>query len=208
MINLKSACFVLGIAVSGFASADIIVEAGPGNFPGDENVLFNVGGIITDGPLVQGITNQTNFLINYFDAGEDLHVNGGQALIEPADQVGYQALTIEFDDPTVAFRTYIMNLDVLNDAGSGQATFYGTTYGGTEVNLGTFDIGDAGQNFFRFSTTNDDWIQTLRFTTTVDLENIQQNRVGGAAVVPEPASMAALAFGIGAIGTRIRKRKK
>ena len=208
MINLKSLFFVLGCAAVAVSPAAIVITPGPGNFPGDENVLFNDPGLLNDGPLVQGISNQTQFLFNFFDAGEDLHVNGGQALIEPFSGDGYQALTWEFDDDNVAFLTYIVNLDVFNAAGDGQVTWYGTTWGGTEVNLGTFDIGSAGANWFRFSTTAGDFIDQLRFTTTVDLENTQQHRVGGAQVVPEPASMAALALGFGAIASRIRRRKK
>jgi hypothetical protein len=208
MINLKSVFFVFGVTAAVVSPAAIVVTPGPGNFPGDENILFNTGGLINDGPLVQGISNQTNFLFNYFDAGEDLHVDGGQARINSLNDDGYQALTFEFDQDDVAFLTYIVNMNVLNAAGDGFVTWYGTTFGGSEVNLGTFDLSATGENWFRFSTTGGDYIDQLRFTTTVDIQDIRQNRVGGVQVVPEPASMAALAIGFGAIASRIRRRKK
>lgn len=208
MFNLKSAFFVLSMTVASFASADIIIDPGPGNFPGDENILFNDPDLTNDGPLVRGVTNNTMFLFNFFDAGEDLHVNGGQARIEALNDDGYQALSLEFDQDDIAFLTYIMNINVFDAAGDGQVTFFGTVFGGSEVNLGTYDIGAMGENWFRFSTTEGDLIDSLRFTTTVDVQDLRQNRVGGAQVVPEPASLAAMAMGIGLISNRIRRRKK
>jgi hypothetical protein len=206
MFNLKSVIFVFSIAAASIASADIIITPGPGNFPGDENILFNDPNLTNDGPLVRGISNQTQFLFNYFDAGEDLHVNGGQALVEPFSGDGYQALSLEFDQDDVAFLTYIMNINVFDDAGDGTVHMYATPYGGSEVDLGVFDIGATGENWFRFSTTNGDMIRQIRFTTDVDVQDIRQNRVGGVQVVPEPASLAAIAMGLGIIANRKRRK--
>jgi hypothetical protein len=197
--------FVLAsLGASSFASAAFVVDQSAGNFPGDNNILFNSGSIITDGNLVQGMT-QSGLLLDFFNAGESLHVNGGQARVESTDSVGYLALTYQLDDANAAFKTYITNLNSVSRGTN--VTWFGTLFGGSEINLGNFALG-SGQNFFRFTTDDNAWIQTLRFTADADVQDARQNRIGGEAFVnaPEPGTLIALGIGAGALAGRRRRK--
>jgi len=197
---------VLALAVLPFATAmahaDIQIIDHPGNVFGDENVLYNDGSLLDNGSMVQGWTNQTHTVVDFFGAGEDLNTpSKGQARIE-ADEDGFSALTIQLHEPNTAFTSLILNLNAIAD---GQVTFNVHPVGEATFTQ-TFDIDKNGQNFFRILTSNNETISSVDFTTTVGLHDVRQVRIGFApAAVPEPASCAALA--LGAIGVLARRRR-
>jgi hypothetical protein len=197
---LLSLVAVLG--VSGSALADIQIIDHPGNVFGDENVLYNEGALADNGLLVQGITNQTDTVVDFFNAGEDLTTpSKGQARIEGSDG-GLDAMTIQLHQPNATFTSLILNL---NAVANGQVTFNVHPFGEATFTQ-TFDIDKHGQNFFRILTSNNESITSVDFTTTVDLQDVRQVRIGQAQAVPEPASCAVL--GLGFVGLLKRRKAK
>ena len=198
-MKLFSICVLCALAAA--SQADITFTAG--NHPQvDENVQFNDPGLLMSGALVQGDTNMTSTIIDFYGAGEDLTTpNSGQARIEAADG-GLTDLTmaVHAGQAYDSFTSIILNLNASKD---GQVTL--TANDGTTDFSSTFNIDKNGQNFFTITAINGETIKTFSLSSTVDLSDVRQVRVGVAQAVPEPASMAAL--GLGALGI-LKRRKK
>jgi len=185
------------------AQAQVTMLSGPGNIDGDENVLFHGDGLILDGLLVQGKLNQSEAVVNFFDAGTLLSAKGGQAKLE-AQTGTFSALSIAMLDPQLDISSVILNI---NAVANGSVTFNAldTSTGGTVSQ--TFDLDKNGQNFFRIFTEGSSSLSLLSFTTTVGIQDIKQVRIGSAAPVPEPSTLAGLAACSLAL-IRRRKAKK
>lgn len=195
------AVFLLPAMVS-VAHADIVIINHPGNVFGDENVLYNEGSILDNGTTVQGITNKTDTIVDFFGAGEDLNTpSKGQARIE-ANDGSFDALSIQLHEPNTAYTSLILNLNALDD---GQVTFNVHPVGESTFTQ-TFDLDKHGENFFRIIATNGESISLTDFTTTVGLADVRQVRIGFGEPVPEPATLGAL--GLGALGLIRRRRSK
>lgn len=181
------------------AQAIIIITPGPGNFEGDENILFNEPGLLNNGPVIQGITNQSRFIVDFFDAGEDLiSPSGGQARVEAVDG-GFHNMTMQMHEAGMVFHTLIWNINAVE---AGTVTFrVGRTGGAPHVE--TFNLVQGGQNFFRFSALGESMIW-VRFESVPEVSDVKQIRIGG--IVPEPASVIALT--VASLGLLSRRRKK
>src|SRR5688572_5187694 len=70
---------LVAVVVSFPASGAVMLEAGPGNVAGDQNVLFNTPNLTLAGPVVEGQINQVGLFVNFTGDGENLAGNGGQA---------------------------------------------------------------------------------------------------------------------------------
>ncbi len=155
--------------------------------------------MLDNGLIVQGRTNQSNLIVDFFDAGEILTTpSGGQSRIEAADG-GLTDLTVRFHDPAT-FHTLIWNLDAV---ANGDVTFTVDRTGGAPF-VQAFGLGQNGQNFFRFLATGEAMIQ-VHLHSTVDIAAVKQVRIGGISSVPEPGSMAIIAAGVGFLIARRRK---
>lgn len=192
---MKRLFFVAAMAAVAIpANAAIFVEVGPGNIFGDEIVLLDNSGLLDSGPLVQGITNQSGLIVDFYGAGEDLVLpSGGQARLEAQDGA-LRALTMSYNDPALRFTSVIINPDPSDD---GTITFFADG-----VDLGSFDLDGNGENFFKIIATDGDSFDEMSFLTDIDIVDLKQPRVGQ---VPEPATMAALAIGIAGL---LRSRRR
>ena len=196
------------VATATIGSSAIIILQGPGNIEGDENVLFNEDGLLDNGLVVQGITNETGFIVN-FEGTEILNTpSGGQARIE-ADDGAYTSLDIFLDDAAAAYTSLILNI---NAVAEGMVMFDITPLVGSNF-VTAFSLDGNGENFFRIIATDGDYISTSSFATTIGVADIRQVRIGGSTtefppeeVVPEPATvgMACAAVGL----ALLRKRRK
>ena len=133
----------LAVAAAG-AQAILVIDPTPGNLPDTENVLFNVGGLIPEGPLVQGVLNSSEVIVDFFGAGEDLVTPpGGQARVASVDGL-FTALTTQMNDPTLGIAAYQFNINA-KEAGDVTIDLY---MGGGVAFSGTFAIAAGGENWF------------------------------------------------------------
>jgi hypothetical protein len=201
-------------AVPGWA--DIVIATG-NNPQTDENVLFNETGLAQTGLTVQGITNNSGFIVD-FEGTESLNTpSAGQARIE-ADDGGFTDLAISLNDPTASFTSLILNINLVNISGDGDGTVQFTVdqlVGPAFV--GSFSVDEAGSNFFTITAINGQRITRVTLASTVeirDIGDIRQIRIGGAGitdgeepVIPEPATLSLIGLGLGTLGL-IRRRCK
>lgn len=184
------------------ASATIIVEVG-NNPQVDENVQFN-NGEVDNAPLIQGSTNQSGFLVDFFGAGEDLTSRSrGQARVEAEDGSTLDALTVALNASGSSFTSLIYNLDAVKD---GSVTFTVNQVVGDPF-VDSFDLDKNGQNFFTITAIDGSRITSVGLASTVGLQDVAQVRIGRGGtvvVVPEPASLGLL--GLGALGLLARRR--
>jgi hypothetical protein len=199
---LKSCVAAAAIAVAGSASAALIVQQGPGNFPNDDNVVFNPCSAESLGPAtsVSGclLLGPAPDLGVVFTSDELISANGGQATVLNTDG-GFSLLTIALASGDIG--TLILNIDVLNSAVNPTVTFADQT-GGT----GAFALDANGENFFRITGSPSAFV-TLNTTTDI-VVNVQQVRIGVAqGQVPLPGTIALLGAGLAGLGLLARRRR-
>ena len=197
--SLTAATIVFALSLCDGATAALIVS---GNVPEpeEENILFNEPGLISTGVTIQGITNQTDVVVNFTGDGEVLTTPAqGQARIEAV--VGsFDFLPIQLAPPGGIFGDVILNLNAEAD---GFVTFTVDEGSGPILYPTVFSIDGGGQNFF--TATSDLGFRSISFKTfgavsAVGLDDVRQIRlslVRPTAPVPEVASIAAWAIGIG-----------
>jgi hypothetical protein len=182
------------------AQAAFIIETHPGRFTDTENILFNDPMILTMGPMVQGKTNESEILIDYFGAGEDLMA--GQARIRAVDN-GFTDITVDPDVAILGMGAYQFALDPVE---AGEVTLDVFEAGSLKYSE-TFAIDTQGPNWFTVYSTEDDVISSLDISSTVDIERMTHNRVMLVPEpVPEPSSALALVAGIGIVTVARRRR--
>lgn len=196
---LTAAC--LAVAAAG-SQAALVIDPTPGNLPDTENVLFNVGGLIAEGPLVQGILNTSEVLVDFYGASEDLITPpGGQARVASVDGL-FTALTTQMNDPTLGIAAYQFNI---NAKVSGDVTIDLYMGGGVALS-GTFAVVAGGENWFKVYGTKGEVLEKITLLSTGELQDVRQNRIGAAPLpVPEPSALAGLGVGLAML---LRRRMK
>jgi hypothetical protein len=149
----------------------------------DENVLFNEVDLITTGTTVQGVTNSSGVVVNFVGMEQLTTAALGQARIEALTGT-FDSLTVELEAPDATYTSLIFNLNAEAD---GQATIRVFEDDAT-LTEASFDIGQNGENFFTVTAVNNQRIASVEITTTAQLSDVAQVRVGGV-IVPEPAAM-------------------
>lgn len=185
-------------AMAGSANAIIVIDTLSAAYPGTENILFNDDTLIETGPLVQGITNNTRLIVNWYGAGEDLIAGNEQ--ISPVDGT-FNMFSVAMDDPGLGIAAYQFNLNAL---GSGDVTIKLFELGSLSYSE-TFVVNEQGPNAFRLYGTEKEVFSSISIMSTVDLSGVSQNRISAVpGAVPEPAAF--IALGIGLAGLLVRKR--
>lgn len=186
-------------AVAATAQADLVIDTEPGNMSGIETVLLNDTGLITTGPMVQGMTSDSKLIVDYFGAGEDLVA--GRARVMAVDG-GLTQLSIRMDDPTLGIAAYRFNLDAL---GTGEVTI-NLFEQGSLSHTETFSVDERGPNWFRVYTTDKEVLSMITFTSDVEIGAVRNNGVYAVPnPVPEPSSFLALGVGLMAL-VALRRR--
>jgi hypothetical protein len=203
MKSLVLAAAMLALT-AGAASAEIIIVSGsvPGN-PA-ENVLLNSG---ASGLTITGTTNQTSSLVTFKGLESLSEPSNGQARIEATDG-GYTSLQFFLTDPTKSFTSAEFNITAI---ATGMVTIAATDQLGT-VFTKTLDLGSNGQNFFNLTTTGGETIKNVQITSTSQIGDTRQVRLGGvaglASAVPEASTWAMMILGLGMVGAGLRLRRR
>ncbi|AMV37680.1 PEP-CTERM sorting domain-containing protein [Planctomyces sp. SH-PL62] len=184
------------VAAPAMSRADfVIVKAN--NPQVDENVLLTSGEV---GHTITGETNTTHAGVLITSAAQVLtSPSSGQARVEAqsGSLLGLDSINL------LAGATYtslIFNLF----SGSGDAVFtingFDANGNAESITSSAFALGN-GQNFFTITAINGERISSVGFTSAGGVTDVRQIRIGGvAAAVPEPASVAMLGLGAGALG--------
>ena len=219
---------LLVIAYGSAAQADIIfcpessgtAACDPNGTTGnpDENLLFNDedSGVVLEGVTVTGRTNTTDTLIDITDLdGEELAVqtsgggSGGQAKVTGDDDGSFSNILLSAQDPTIGFTEFEANLLVVEGSGTVTVTIT-NQFGATEV--GTYEVDEAGQNFFNLLAYNDQLIKSIEIEAEdgLLLSFIEQIRLGGVSEITEngaePAALLLFGTALVAGGRRLRRR--
>ncbi len=221
---------VLGlVALSGASNATVIIvhPNGAPSFTGDSNIIFNgCGGGEVLGPaaIVTGCLNDNHSALFDFTGNENLEIlGGGQARVDDEGEDGFQFM--EVTAQAGGFASFITNIMVTNHAvgqpqvGQVEITPY---IGGIAQAASTFDVTEAGNNWFGIYTDNADVFSSIEFQilnfgdTGVEFDDFRQNRVGlaaddggpgpGPGEVPAPG-MAGL-LGLGLLGLGLFRRRR
>lgn len=209
-----AAFVVLGI-VAVPARADIAVVAG-NNPQIDENVQFNDPGTGGTGNPIFGRTNQTQTFVR-FTGQETLTAPAqGQARIEAATGT-FNNLTIDLSGsaagaPTSSFTSLIFNPDAV---ANGSIVFTVNEVNG-QTNTFTRPLDGSGNNFFTITAVAGQRILSVNFSTTVEIADLSQVRIGGIQAVttppqtpiPEPTTMLLFGSGLAGLVAKLRKRRK
>jgi hypothetical protein len=208
-LGIGIAVLMLVMGTAGSARADIIFSLDQGTIQPDEHLKFNQAGLIDEGFLVQGITSDSNTIID-FTGHESLSTTN--TTVESTDGNGFDYALVNAHDGGVAFEEFEANLNIFARA-SGFATVTACNPASTGGGCETFNFAlDSGENFFVLSVADNQLLRSIEISTTTGLLDIGEIRIDGfhngtdVTPVPEPASMTLLGLGLAGAAARLRRR--
>jgi len=212
-LKLALGATALFCGLVGHAQATLMLVSGiEGGNTGTDNVVINPCDNVNEGPalIVQGCLNTDHAMNVNFTGTENLLANGGQARFDPADGVAFDAVTINFADPSFGFTKLIFNLDAIQD---GTADFRAVDQFGNVFNFADIALDGEGENFFTLLATDGQIavsFSLLSTDPTQNISNLQQVRLGAVEIprqIPEPGSLALIGVGLLGIAGLARRRK-
>ena len=218
---LAAAVGALSLLATVPARADLVLQTGlVGGSGGLSNVIFNSCGLgVQLGLTIQSCLNDSTTTLVNFSGLEDLTIGGGGQATIVAAGGAFDAVHIQFADPTLGFSKLQFNIDALAD---GTATFFGVDQFGAVFDFGSFAIDGNGQNFFTMGSLNGQVATSFTILSTTPLQSIndlEQVRLGAASAAvcangatnfpicslqvvetPEPISVALMGVGLLGLG--------
>lgn len=202
---LALAVFWIVSVAAGTAKADIVVVSGVNN-QGTDNVLLNPA---TNVLTVTGTVGPSNLLVNFTSTSGSglLSANpSGQATVSGGTgNIALTQLTFGLAN-NATFTRAVFNI---NAATNGSVVIH---VEGVNIDGGFFEddftVDANGQNFFTVTAINGQLITSISLTAIngATFEDVRQVRLGGAAEIPEPASMFLLGTGLLGAAASLRKR--
>jgi hypothetical protein len=201
---------ILGLLSVASASAGVIFTAANDPQADEENVLFNTSGLIPGPALtVTGTTQTTGFTVSFTSNENLITPTGGQALVASEDG-DFSVLNITLAG--AYFKDLIFNLNTTTNGESGTATVTAHLATGPDA-IFSYAIGN-GSNFGTLIATGTEQILSVDISTSIQVQDIRQTRVSGAASLtvpeepaPEPATLGLVAAALVGLGA-IRLRRK
>jgi hypothetical protein len=197
-------------ALASPATASVILGTGPGVLQPDEKLLF--GNNPAPGPVIEGLTNQSNTLVT-IAAGETLTPAGGQTRLDSTDGKISTLFTFKgFADQLAAFDLADPALGFTNTEFRifrGTATELTLTFVDTAGAVFQQTFGIPANGFFNAQAVDGQLIDYFTLSANGTIGDIRQFRIGGiTAIVPEPATWAMMLLGFGAAGAALRTRRR
>lgn len=224
-LSLAAAIVASTVSFAGSAVAGLIVDTGGGNFPGDQNVLFNAcNGNEVTGPstTVTGCLNQDKNVLVDFTSNENLVVSGGgQSALGDADGNGFTTLdiTIRTLVPAQAQNfgtliTFVVGNNFRNGQPQSGTLKITASFVDATTQFESFSFGESGNNIFRISTDGQLFTK-INFQVTsgsaigqVVFDEFRQTRIGEVTGVPEPGTIALLGIGLIGVGVLAKRRRQ
>ena len=200
----------LTLALAPAAQADLVITLGRSDFQPDENLLFNGDGLAEEGMTVQGWTNNTHEVFDISGREELVTPSNGQARVDATADSEVDFALIDALRPLVYFTEFEANLHVGGKT-SGSFTVTACDQFGT-CESATFALG-SGENAFSVASLAGQLIDTVSFSSTVEVDDLRQIRLGGVQElapgpqqVSEPALWGLMAAGLFGLAAYRRRR--
>jgi hypothetical protein len=212
MITIAALAFI-SLFAGAQAQADLIITIGRSDFQPDENLLFNGDDLAEQGTTVQGWTNNTHEVFNITGHEELVTPSNGQARVDATADSELDFVLIDALRSVVYYTEFEANLHV---GGKTSGTFTVTACDQAGVcESATFTL-DSGENAFSVASTDGQLIDTVRFQSTVEVDDVRQIRLGGVQelggpapppqAVSEPGVIALMGLGLAGLAAYRRKR--